>query len=287
LGQKDAAVCGGTPAVIFIRAPVFDVCTSELVSKRFTWEERTMARTIQTAGRTDYGLDAPGLVRGFLLGGAALIALGIGLLAWMPGGIVAIGGGVLLLTGAVFVVEGLLMIWSSRAGKFHERDKLLDGLRLRGGEALLDIGPGHGLLLIGAAKRLLRGRAVGIDLWSQTDQANNSRAALLANARIEGVAERVEVHDGDMREMPFADASFDAVVASLAIHNIKDRAGRDRAVREIVRVLRPGGRVALLDFQHIGEYAEMLRAAGMRDVRVSNLSFWMFPPVRTVTAVKP
>jgi arsenite methyltransferase len=246
-----------------------------------------MAHTLQPAERVDYGLDAPGLVRGFLLGGAALIAAGIALIAWKPAAIVAIGGGILTSIGAVFALEGLLMTWSSRAGKFHERDKLLDGLRLRGDEAVLDIGPGHGLLLIGAARRLPRGRAVGIDLWSQADQADNSRAALLANARIEGVAERVEVHDGDMREMPFADSGFDAVVASLAIHNIKDRAGRDQAVREIVRVLRPGGQVALLDFQHTGEYAETLRAAGMRGVQLSKLSFWMFPPVRTVTGVKP
>jgi arsenite methyltransferase len=246
-----------------------------------------MAHTLEPAGRADYGLDAPGLVRGFLLGGAALIAAGVALIAWRPAAIVAIGGGILTSIGAVFAVEGLLMTWSSRVGKFHERDKLLDGLRLGGDEAVLDIGPGHGLLLIGAARRLPRGRAMGIDLWSQADQADNSRAALLANARIEGVAERVEVHDGDMREMPFADAGFDAVVASLAIHNIKDRAGRDQAVREIVRVLRPGGQVALLDFQHTGEYAETLRAAGMRDVQLSKLSLWMFPPVRTVTGVKP
>jgi SAM-dependent methyltransferase len=246
-----------------------------------------MARTIQPEGRADYGLDAPGLVRGFLLGGAALIALGIALRAWLTKGIVAVGGAVLIWTGAVFLIEGLLMIWSSRVGKFRERDKLLDGLRLRGDENVLDVGPGHGLLLIGAARRLPRGRATGIDLWSQADQADNSRVALLDNARIEGVAERVESHDGDMREMPFADAGFDAVVASLAIHNIKDSAGREQAVREIVRVLRPGGQVALLDFQHTSEYAEALRAAGMRDVQVSGLSFWMFPPVRTVTAVKP
>ena len=245
-----------------------------------------MAHSIQPVRRADYGLDAPGLVRGFLLGGAALIALGLAARVWAPNTIVFIIGSILLLPGAIFFVEGILMVWSSRVGKFHERDRLLDGLDLRGDETVLDVGPGHGLLLIGAAKRLPRGRAVGIDLWSQVDQADNSRTALLANAQIEGVADRVEVRDGDMREMPFAEASFDAVVASLAIHNIPDRAGRDQAVREIVRVLKPSGVVALLDFRHTGEYAETLRAAGLQDVRVSSLSFWMFPPVRIVTAAK-
>jgi arsenite methyltransferase len=245
-----------------------------------------MAHSIQPVRRANYGLDAPGLVRGFLLGGAALIALGLAARVWAQNTIVFIIGSILLWPGAIFFVEGILMVWSSRVGKFHERDRLLDGLDLRGDETVLDVGPGHGLLLIGAAKRLPRGRAVGIDLWSQVDQADNSRTALLANAQIEGVADRVEVHDGDMREMPFAEASFDAVVASLAIHNIPDRAGRDQAVREIVRVLKPGGVVALLDFRHTGEYAETLRAAGLQDVHASSLSFWMFPPVRIVTAAK-
>jgi SAM-dependent methyltransferase len=236
--------------------------------------------------RADYGLDAPALVRSFLLGGAALIALGLALRAWVPYTIATIIGTILLWPGAIFFVEGILMIWSSRYGKLHERDRLLDRLKLQGDEAVLDVGPGHGLLLIGAAKRLPRGRAVGIDRWSQQDQASNSRAALLANAQVEGVADRIEVHDGDMRQMPFADASFDAVVASLAVHNIYDRDGREQAIHEIVRVLKPGGKVALLDFQHVGEYADALRTAGMQDVRVSGLSFWMFPPVRTASATK-
>jgi len=45
----------------------------------------------------------------------------------------------------------------------------------------------------------LKPKAIGIDLWSQFDQASNSRAATLANAAAEGVAEQVEVLDGDMR----------------------------------------------------------------------------------------
>jgi ubiquinone/menaquinone biosynthesis C-methylase UbiE len=227
------------------------------------------------------------MVRGFLLGGAALIALGLALRAWAPYTFATILGTILLLTGAIFLIESVLMIWSSRYGKLHERDRLLDGLELRGDETVLDVGPGHGLLLIGAAKRLPRGRATGIDRWSRQDQASNSRAALLANAQIEGVTDRVEVHDGDMRQMPFADASFDAVVASLAVHNIYDRDGREQAIHEIMRVLKPGGKVALLDFQHVAEYADALRRAGMREVRVSGLSFWMFPPVRTASATKP
>ena len=178
------------------------------------------------------------------------------------------------------------MVWSSRYGKLRARDRLLDGLGLTGRETVLDVGCGRGLLLIGAARRLPQGRAVGLDLWSRVDLSDNSAAATLANAAAEGVTERVEVHDGDMRKLPFADATFDVVVASLSIHNIYRREGRREALQEVMRVLKPGGKVALLDIRHVREYADALLAAGMQEVRVSGLSFWIFPPVRTVTASK-
>jgi arsenite methyltransferase len=240
--------------------------------------------------KPDYGLDAPGIVRGFLLGGPALLIAGI-LLARYARPIqnhpLITLGDTMLCTGAVLFLESLLMMASSFYGKFRARDRLLSNLHFRGDEHILDVGCGHGLLLIGAAKLLPRGRAIGIDLWSQVDQGDNSRDATLENARREGVAGRVEVRDGDMRKLPFDDAIFDAVVANLAIHNISDRDGRRQAIGEIARVLKPGGQVALMDFKHVGQYAADLRASGLADVHLSSPSFWIFPPVRTATGTKP
>ena len=221
----------------------------------------------------DYGLDAPGWMFGMLLGGSVLLLVTprVPLLVW-PG----------LWTAFV----GVVLVWSSRVGKHRLATRLLDGLALRGDETVLDVGCGHGLLLVGAAKRLPRGRAVGVDLWSQRDQADNRPEATRANAALEGVATRVEVRDGDMRKLPFADASFDTVVSSLAIHNVPGTAERDRAIREIARVLRPGGRVALLDIAHTRRYAHVLSAAGLDDVRLSRFLAAFFPPLRLVTGRK-
>jgi SAM-dependent methyltransferase len=242
--------------------------------------------------RADYGLDAPTLVQKFLFGGGVLTIIGLGILIWgilLQGIAGTIGASIsvaALISGISFLLTGAMMIWSSRSGKMRARDKLLDGLNLRGDEIVLDLGCGRGLLLIGAAKRVPQGRAIGIDLWSQEDLGDNRKDATLTNARAEGVADRVEIYDGDMRKLPFENASIDVVVANLSIHNIYSREGRREAIDEVARVLKPGGKVALMDFEHVREYGEDLRANGMLDVHVSGLSFWIYPPVRIVTARK-
>jgi arsenite methyltransferase len=238
----------------------------------------------------DYGLDAPGMVRGFLIGGGAAALAGFILVPWAQGkgldGLTSIA--LALRSGGIgCAIGGLMCLASSYYGKFRARDRIVRRLNLHGDETVLDVGCGHGLLLIGAAKLLPRGRAVGIDLWSQVDQSNNSRAATLRNAEIEGVADRVEVRDGDMRKLPFADAGFDAAVAHFAIHNIPSHDGRREAVREIVRVLKPGGQVALSDLKSVGLYADELRKSGMSEVKISWPSFWTWPPSRTATGRKP
>ncbi|MHB8526732.1 MAG: hypothetical protein ACYDD2_11315 [Candidatus Acidiferrales bacterium] len=62
--------------------------------------------------------------------------------------------------------------------------------------------------------------------------------------------------------------------------------GRRETIREIVRVLRPGGQAAIADIKSVGLYADELRKAGMDDVRIAGPSFWIWPPVRTVRARK-
>ena len=233
--------------------------------------------------RVDYGLDAPGVVRNFAIAGALLAAATVlFVVAGVPVAPELVG-----LAAVMFLATVALMVHSSRRGKLIERDRLLDGLGLRGGGDVLDVGCGRGLLLLGAARRLPDGRAVGVDIWSAEDQSGNSRAATLANAEAEGVAGRVEVVDGDMRALPFADASFDAVVSSIAIHNLPEADDRERACHEIARVLRPGGRVAVLDLRATGEYVLAFEDAGLVDVERSAPSFRMYPPVRVVTARRP
>jgi ubiquinone/menaquinone biosynthesis C-methylase UbiE len=158
------------------------------------------------------------------------------------------------------------MLYDSKVGKLRERERLLDLVPWRGHEAVLDVGCGRGLMLIGAARRVASGKAVGLDLWQAEDLTGNKPEAALDNARREGVIDRVEVKTGDMRKMPFPDASFDVVVSNVAIHNVYERQGRAETMREIARVLKPGGRVVIHDIRHVGDYASDLAGHGLADV---------------------
>ncbi|OAI40406.1 hypothetical protein AYO40_04765 [Planctomycetaceae bacterium SCGC AG-212-D15] len=245
--------------------------------------------TTRAPVRPDYGLDAPFVVRNLALGGFA--ASGLGLLAYFTlreshPDLAArlLNGGIW--PGLSWLASSGVMIHGSQRGKLRVRDRLLDGLRLRGDEQVLDVGCGHGLLLIGAAKRLNTGRAVGIDIWQAKDQADNRAEATRRNAEIEGVSQRVEICEADARKMPFPDATFDVVLSSWALHNIPTKVGREQAVREIGRVLRPGGKVALLDIWYTRNYLKILRNGGVQDGARSLASLCFLWPTFLVAGCK-
>jgi arsenite methyltransferase len=241
--------------------------------------------TARQLARADYGLDAPRAVRGMFVTGVVCLIAAFAMRHGIPPGYHDVGVS-FTWTAAYFIFFGSLMFLSSRVGKLRASEALLDRLHLDPSATVLDAGCGHGLLLIGAARRVPLGRAVGVDVWSQRDQGDNSAAATLANAAAEGVADRVEVRDADIRELPFPDASFDAIVSNLVIHNISGRDQRRRAINEFVRVLKPGGQIGIMDLGHVGQYAADLRAAGMSEVGTHGITPWIFPPTRVLTARK-
>jgi arsenite methyltransferase len=215
--------------------------------------------------RPNYGLDAPRAVRNlFIVAALGIISLITRLLGvWSRHDLIAVIARPLIGAGLSCGAMGLWMVYDSKIGKVREREDYLDKIVWRGDERVLDVGCGLGLFLIGAAKRLKTGRAVGIDLWQAEDLSGNTPAGTLNNATIEGVADKVEVHTGDARKLPFDDASFNVVLSSMALHNIYNADERQTAVREIARVLKSGGRVLILDVRHTNQYAATLRDAGL------------------------
>src|SRR6266849_4569883 len=107
--------------------------------------------------KANYGIDAPTVLRNLIIGAVACIVGGLLILRY-----VGPVGRALLGPGLGFTFAALMLLWSSLVGKFRARDSLLNAIPWRGDEQVLDVGCGHGLLLIGAAKRLTTGRATGI-----------------------------------------------------------------------------------------------------------------------------
>lgn len=233
------------------------------------------------ARRPDYGIDAPVRVRRLVvtsLLGAAVAAggafVGLTLVVVAIAALVAVAGG----------AAAVACLATSRIGKLREREHLLDLAELVGDEVLLDVGCGRGLLVVGAAKRLPAGEAVGVDKWSRKDLSSNTPAGPLHNARVEGV--KVQIETGDACDLPFDDDTFDVVVSSNVLHNLDGPGTRRRAIREIDRVLKPAGRLVLCDISHTDEYVAALRGAGWRRVERSDLVFRLFPPFRYVVGAK-
>ncbi len=103
------------------------------------------------------------------------------------------------------------------------------------GEVALDLATGTGDLAIGLARRVgPAGRVVGLDF----------SAGMLAIARERPEGAGVDWREGDMLALPFPDASFDVVTVGFGLRNVTDL---DLALREIARVLKPGGRFGSLE----------------------------------------
>lgn len=227
-----------------------------------------------------YGIDAPYAPAAMIAG--ALACTGLTVFAHADH---------LWITAVILLALATVYLHTTLRGKFLVWRELLEDVALRGDERLLDLGCGRGAVLLLAAGYLPNGRTVGVDIWSRKDQSGNAMAVTRANALAEGVADRVDLHTSDMRELPFDDASFDVVVSNVAIHNIAAQAGRDQAIDEAWRVLRPGGRLLIADISRSRRYQRRLIELGGSATR-RNLGWRMWwggpwAPTYLVEARKP
>lgn len=158
---------------------------------------------------------------------------------------------------------------------------------LRPGEVVVDLGSGAGIdVLLASLKVGPIGKAIGVDMTAEMVERANSSAVKFG----QGVKPaNVEFRVGRIEALPLEDASIDCLISNCVINLVPDKRA---AFREMYRVLRPGGRVALSDIAlkrelpedlarsvaayvgcvagaiPVAEYERLLRDAGFADVQV-------------------
>lgn len=247
--------------------------------------ETVGGRSARPAG--DYGTDAPWVPWVWLGFGGLYLAIGvITVLNQAASGTYL----TFLVLGALFVLCGLLYVRSTKRGKFEVWADLLDGLGEPAPQSVLDLGCGRGAVAIATAVRFPAANVTGVDLWRSVDQSGNDPSATEANARANGVADRLTLITGDITGLSLPGDSFDLVTSSLVIHNIHSAQGRRVAVTEAWRCLAPGGRLIIVDLPKIREYAPILSELTGTTVTARNLGWrmwwsgpWMRSQVVSVT----
>jgi SAM-dependent methyltransferase len=128
----------------------------------------------------------------------------------------------------------------------YQAEQLCETTDVLAGTRVLDVATGSGNAALAAARRGCE--AVGVDYVP----------ALLERGRVRAAAEHLEVQfvEGDAENLPFPDASFDAV---LSIYGVMFAPDHRRAADELARVCRPGGRIALASWTPDGFIGETFR----------------------------
>lgn len=151
--------------------------------------------------------------------------------------------------------RGLVMDWGRRydlfvavadvllRGKLRQlRERALHLAELQPGEAVLDVGCGTGTLAVFAQERVSpTGRVAGID--------PGPRQIARARAKASRRGMSVDFQVGVIEQLPFPEGSFDVVFSTLMMHHLPDDIKR-QGLAEIVRVLKSGGRLVIIDFAH-------------------------------------
>jgi len=128
-------------------------------------------------------------------------------------------------------------------------ESLCEAADLGAGASVLDVACGNGNATLAAARRFCEVK--GLDYVP----------ALLARARERAAAERLDIDfvEGDAEALPFADGSFDAAISTFGVMFAPDQA---RAARELVRVVRPSGVIALANWTPEGFIGKLLTTVG-------------------------
>jgi ubiquinone/menaquinone biosynthesis C-methylase UbiE len=160
-----------------------------------------------------------------------------------------------------------LMVWFFDTllfrGKLQElRQKTADLAQLQRGETVLDVGCGTGTLALEAYARVGEtGRVSGVDPGPQQIARARSKAARGSFP--------IDFQVGVIEQLAFPDQSFDVVLSTLMMHHLPDDLKR-QGLSEIARVLKPGGRLVIVDFKRPEEQHSQSARLGAGEIGIQD-----------------
>jgi demethylmenaquinone methyltransferase/2-methoxy-6-polyprenyl-1,4-benzoquinol methylase len=170
------------------------------------------------------------------------------------------------------------------------RKKTVAALHLPEAARVLDLATGTGDVALRIAHAHQTAQVTGVD------PSENMLAVGRTKVAAAGLSERITLSQGDAEQLPFPDRTFHGVSIAFGIRNVPDRA---RALREMARVCRPGGRVAILELSeprggvlgalarfHVHTLVPTIGAllSGAREYRYLQQSIAAFPPAEQFAA---
>jgi ubiquinone/menaquinone biosynthesis C-methylase UbiE len=128
-------------------------------------------------------------------------------------------------------------------------ETLCEAVDLHPGQKVLDVACGNGNTALAAARRF--GEVVGVDYVAALLEQGRERA------RVEGW--QVDFQEGDAEDLPFPDASFDVVLSTIGAMFAPNQ---EKVARELLRVVRPGGKLGMANWTPDGYVGDLFRTMG-------------------------
>jgi SAM-dependent methyltransferase len=186
-----------------------------------------------------------------------LSTLGIGALIFIPLGflyrLTVIILFVILLISFLFPLYAYVM-FSQNGGRLQEKvyNLIIQSLGAKVKGRILDIGSGNGVLAVKLAQQHDEAEVVGIDYWGK--EWEYSKGVCENNARAAKVESRVHFQKGDAAALEFATDTFDGAISNLTFHEVRSVMDKRAVVQEALRVVKPGGAFAFVDYFYDAKY---------------------------------
>ena len=146
------------------------------------------------------------------------------------------------------------VMFSQKGGRFQEKiyNLIIQSLGASVNGRILDIGSGNGVLAVKLAQQHAEAEILGIDYWGKDWEY--SKSVCEKNAQAGKVENRVHFQKGDAAALEFPRDTFDGAISNLTFHEVKSVGDKRAVVEEALRVVKPAGRFAFVDYFYEAKY---------------------------------